>query len=127
MTGDNVPSHLTHAKLLKLHFHHVPMCQINFPCYFWNTQPHWKPQCGVCDALVSMKAKGITHVDVAFLGTETQLLHLFVASLIMSFLYITITHVCQCQLLKGIALQLLLKSNNEAGRLTSRSPAQNSL
>lgn len=36
-TGVQRPGHLTLAKLLGLHSHHVPMCQVDWACCFWNT------------------------------------------------------------------------------------------
>lgn len=35
--GGSAPGHLTLAKLLGLHSHHVPMCQVDWACCFWNT------------------------------------------------------------------------------------------
>lgn len=97
------------------------MCQTNFPCYFWNTMLRATPTVASVTVRHRRGPRG-SHVNAVLIGTETQLLNLFVAFLMMFFLYVTIIRVRQCQLLKGITQQSLLKGSAEAGRLASRCP-----
>lgn len=65
-----LPGHLTLAKVLGLHSHHVPVCQVDWACCFWNAHLHRHPEHGLCDALVSEPKE--SHRAAVFLGTDTQ-------------------------------------------------------
>lgn len=69
-TGAQLPGHLTLAKLLGLHSHHVPMCQVDRACCFWNTYPYRHPERCLCDALVSEPEE--SHRAAVFIGTAMQ-------------------------------------------------------
>lgn len=68
--GAKLPGHLTLAKVRGLHSHHVPMCQVDWACCFWNAHPPRHPERGLCDVLVSEPKE--SHRAAVFLGTDTQ-------------------------------------------------------